>query len=82
MASRLWQPSQVQEKPEERVTSVATDTGPEPARASSAAADKEIQLPATDKRAVGTVEDSEMEAGQVTEKANVPGPLADRKYAC
>ena len=53
----------VQEKPEERVTPVVMDTGPEPASSSPAAADMEIQLPATDKRAVGTVEGSGMEDG-------------------
>ena len=49
MSSLLCQPNKVQEKPEERVTPVAP------------AADMEIQLPTTDKRAVGTVEDSGME---------------------
>ena len=49
------------ENPEERVTVVAMDTGPGPASSSSSAADMEIQLPAMDKRAVGTVEDSERE---------------------
>ena len=49
--------------PEERATPVAVDTGPQPANSWSAAADMEIQLPATDKRAVGKVEDSEMEDG-------------------
>ena len=39
------------------------DTGPELASSSSAAADKEIQLTATDERAVGKVEDSEMDDG-------------------
>ena len=34
-----------------------------PASPSSAAADMEMQLPATDKRTVGTVEDSETEDG-------------------
>ena len=37
------------------------DTGPEPANSWSAAADMATQLSATDKRAVGKVEDSEME---------------------
>ena len=54
-------PSKVQENPEERVTPVAMYTGPEPASSSSAAADTEMQLPAPDKRAVGTVDEREME---------------------
>ena len=40
----------------------------------------EIQLPPTDKRALGKVEDSEME--NVTVRASVPGQLVERKCAC
>ena len=61
MASLFCQRSQVREEPEERVTPVAMDTGPEHASSSSTAADMEMQLPRTDKRAVGKVEDSEMD---------------------
>ena len=57
------QPNTVLEKPEERVTPVSMDTDPDPASSLSAAADMEGRLPVTDKRAAGTVDDSEMEDG-------------------
>ena len=66
MTSPLGQPSTVQEKPEECVTPVAEDM--------------EIQLPATDKRAVGTVHDCEMEDGN--KRPSVPGQLVEWKCAC
>ena len=68
ITSPLCQPRILQEKPEERVTPVAVDTGPEPASSSPAAADMETQLPATDKRAVGTVDGSGMEDGRKESK--------------
>ena len=74
MTSLLCQPNEVQEKPEERVTLAAMDTGPKPGSSSSAAADMKIQLPATDKRAVGTVDDSAMEKTAI-KRASVPGTL-------
>ena len=40
----------------------------------------EVQLPPTDKRALGKVEDSEIE--NVTVRASVPGQLVERKCAC
>ena len=55
--------------------------GPEPASSSSTAAEMEIiQLSATDKRAVGTVHDSEKEDGN--KESDVPGHLAEWKCAC
>ena len=58
----------VQEKPEERVTPVDMDAGPEPASSSPAPADMEIQLPAKDKRAIWTVDGSGREDGRKESK--------------
>ena len=58
----------MQEKPEQRVTPVSTYTAPELASSSAAAADIEMQLQATDKRAVGTLDDSETEDGHKESK--------------
>ena len=63
MTALLCLPFKAQEKSETHDTPVAMDTRAAPASLSTVAADMEKQLPATDKRAAGTIDDSAVEDG-------------------
>ena len=69
MPSPFCQPSHVREKNEDKARQLPwTRDQTKPASSSSAAADVEIQLLATKMRAVGTVNDSELEDGSKESK--------------
>ena len=68
MTALVCQLNKAQVKPETHEKPVAMDTRPKLANSSSAAADMEIPLPTTDKRAAETVDDSAMEDGHKENK--------------
>ena len=63
MTALLCLPFKAQEKSQTHDTPVAMDTRAELASLSTVAADMEIQLPVTEKRAAGTTDDSAVEDG-------------------